>query len=78
MKKLKKHVRQFNSNLKNTTKTAIIAAAGLISASTWKDVMTEWLAQINSIDLLQGKLIIAIIITFMSAIVVFIAAKALK
>lgn len=75
---IKRHVKQFNSDFKNTTKTAIIAAAGLIAASSWKDALTEYLIQIQSISPYQGKFIIASIVTFIAAIVVFISSKILR
>lgn len=75
---IKRHAKQFNSDFKNTTKTAIIAAAGLIAANSWKDALTEYLIQIQSISPYQGKFIIAAIITIIASLVVFISSKLLK
>ena len=58
--------------VKKYLSSAFIAAFGLITALAWKDVLTEYLTSIVSLSPVQGTLISALIITFISVIAVII------
>ena len=61
--------------VKKYLSSALIAAFGLITALAWKDVLTEYLTSIVSLSPVQGTLISALIITFISLIAVIIIIK---
>jgi len=66
---------KLKSEVKKYLSSAFIAAFGLITALSWKDVLTEYLTGIISISPIQGKLISALIITFISIIAVITITK---
>ena len=75
---LKISAKKFKNEFKKSTNTALVAAFGLIMAFAWKDVLAEYLNSIVQISPLQGKLISALIITFVSVAGIFIVTKFLS
>jgi high-affinity nickel permease len=76
--KLKKSTLEFRNELKKSTNTAIVAGFSILMALVWKDVITEYVDKITSISPVQGTLISALIITFISVLGIFIVTKVLK
>ena len=66
---------KLKSEVKKYLSSAFIAAFGLITALAWKDVLTEYLNGIVSLSPIQGELISALIITFISIIAVITITK---
>jgi len=66
--RLKRSAKKFNRELKNTLNTALIAAFGFLIALAWRDLITAYITQIESISPLQGKLFSAIIVTIVGVI----------
>jgi len=66
--KVKESVKKFKGELKKSILTAIIAAFGFLIALVWRDVINEFVNNIIKLSPLQGKLISALIITFIAAI----------
>ncbi|MBU1252739.1 MAG: hypothetical protein KJ905_03965 [Nanoarchaeota archaeon] len=73
----KKKERKFRSELKKAFTTAIIAAFGFIAALAWRDVVSELINKITEISPVQGKLITALIVTFLAALAIYIIMKVL-
>lgn len=71
-KKINEKKKKFGFELRKSFNTAIISAVGFLTALAWRDVITEFLNKIESISPLRGKFISAIIITIISAIVIWI------
>ncbi len=78
MKRGKKIVGRFREELKKATLTAIVAASGIIIALSWKGVLDELLLKINTLTLLQGKLISATIITTILVLIMLLATHLLQ
>jgi len=66
----KEKAKKFNLELRKAFSTAIIAAFGFLTALAWRDVLTEWLDKIEAINPLHGKIITALIVTFLSALII--------
>lgn len=71
----KKPIKKFRREFRKSFGIAIIAAFGLVTALSWKDVITEYLEKIISLSPIQGKLISALIITIISVIVIILITK---
>ena len=69
---------KLKNEMKKSISTAIIAAFGFLIALTWKEVIIEYVDKIASISPLKGKLISALIITFISIIGILIITKFLE
>ena len=83
VKKLKREIikekaNQFKNEFKKSMNTAIIAAFGFLIALTWRDVISEAVNKITEATPIKGKLISAIIITFISVIGIMIITKFLS
>lgn len=61
--KTKKFEGNFRTELRNSLKTAIIAAFSLLIALQWKELITELVNKITSISPVQGTAITTAIIT---------------
>ena len=70
--------KKFKSELKKQTSTALIAAFGFLIALAWRDAITEYVDKITQASPLQGKLISAIIITFVSVIGILLITRLLN
>ena len=69
----KESTKKFKGEFKKTIGTSIIAAFSLIVAFAWKDVVEEYMSKF--INVLQGKVISALIITAISVIAIMIVTK---
>ena len=69
----KKLKNEFNKSLN----TAILAAFGFLIALVWKDVITEFVNKIAAFSPVQGKLISALLITFICVIGIILIARLL-
>ena len=72
---VKEKIKRFNLEFRKSLGMGVIAAFGLITALAWKDVISEYLIKIESLSLIQGKVIMALIITLISTLVVLIVSK---
>ena len=72
---IKESVKKFKMEFRKSIGIAIIAAFGLLTALSWKDVITGCLEKIISLGPIQGKLISALIITAISVIVIILITK---
>jgi len=61
-------ITKFKEELKKSTNTAIVAAFGFLIALTWRDLISEYVAQATSYSPLQGKFFSALIITIIAVI----------
>lgn len=78
MAKTQKEIKEektFRQEFKKSLSTAIVAAFSLLAALTWSDVIKDYLNEITSISILQGKIVVAVIVTFLAALAVYIASK---
>ncbi len=73
--KVKKSRIEFQTELRKSLNTAIVAAFGFLIALAWKDVITEFVEGITRLSPVQGKFISALIITFVSVTGILIATK---
>lgn len=71
---IRESAKKINIEFRKSLSTAIITAFGLITALAWKDVITTFLNKIT-LSLLQGQVISAIIVTFISAIAIVIVTR---
>lgn len=74
----KVHTKKFKEEIKKAILTAIVAAFGFLIALSWRDVITEYVNKINSMSSINGNLISALIITFISVIGILIITKFLS
>lgn len=77
-KQIKESAKKFNSEVKKSVSTAIIAAFGLLTALAWKDVISEFVNKIVGSSPVQGLLINAIIITIISVVAIMLITKFLE
>ena len=75
MKKVIESAKKFNSEIKKSIGAAIIGAFGLIIALVWKDVITEYMDKLTSLNPFQGKVISALIITIVSVIAIMLITR---
>ena len=73
--KVKMKFFKLKSEVKKHLGSALIAAFGLIAALAWKDVLAEYVDGVISLSPVQGKLITALIITFISITAIIIITK---
>ncbi len=74
----KTHIKKFRKEFKREMNTAIMAAFGFLIALVWKDVITEFVDNLSEKSPFQGKLVSALIVTFICVIGIMIFAKILK
>jgi hypothetical protein len=74
---IKERAKKFNLELRKNLHTAIIAAFSFIIALAWRDAISEYLIAITSLSPFQGKLIGAIIVTFLAVIGIIIVSSLL-
>ena len=77
-KRAKTHIKKFRKECKREMNTAIMAAFGFLIALVWKDVITEFVDNLSEKSPFQGKLVSALIVTFICVIGIMIFAKILK
>lgn len=75
--KTREGIRKFNMELRNQTKTAIMAAFGFLIALVWKDVITGFVDNISKRAPVQGQLISAVIVTVISVLGIMLITKIL-
>lgn len=80
MAKTKKKVEEkekktFRKEFKKAISTGLISAAGLIIALAWRDVLTEYVDRVTSINPVEGKIIGALIVTSIAVIVIMLISK---
>ena len=68
-----RRIRKVTKKFSETSRTAIIAAFGFIIALAWRDFILEIVEKMTAINPLQGKLITALLITFIGVIGVILA-----
>jgi len=78
MKKVIESAKKFNSELKKSITSAVVAALGLITAFAWKDVIEEYLTKITGFSPIQGKIVGALIITIVSVLVIMLVTKTVQ
>lgn len=71
----KREKAHFRSELKKAFVTAIIAAFGFLTAFAWRDVASELVDKIETISPVQGKIITALIVTILSAFIVYLTVR---
>ena len=72
---IKSSARKFKFELKKSINTALVAAFGFLIALVWKDVVTEYVGEIQKLSPLKGQFISAIIITIISVLGILIITK---
>ena len=72
---IRESAKRFNSELKKSISTAIVAAFGLLTALAWKDVITELISEVTSVSPVQSLIINALIITVISVIVIMVITR---
>jgi hypothetical protein len=66
---------KFKNEFSKSLNTAIVAAFGFLIALAWRDVISEWISAITSVNPVKGKLIEAIIITMLAVIGILLISK---
>ena len=74
----KTYTRKIKSDTKKAISTALIAAFGFVIALAWKDVIIEYVDTLTASSPLQGKLIGALIVTFIAVIGILIVTRFLS
>lgn len=74
----KEKLKSFRRELRKALSTAILAAFGFLMALVWRDVITEWVEKISAQSPVQGKLVSALIVTFISVAGIMIFTKILS
>ena len=64
-----------NEEFKRSTNTAIVAAFSFLIGLVWRDLITEYIDKITSLTPLHGKIITALIVTFIAVIGITVSAK---
>jgi len=72
---IKSSARKFKLELKKSINTAIVAAFGFLIALVWKDVISEYVGEIQKLSPLKGQFISAVIITIISVLGILIITK---
>jgi len=72
---IKSSARKFKLELKKSINTAIVAAFGFLIALVWKDVISEYVSDIQKLSPLKGQFISAVIITIISVLGILIITK---
>ena len=72
----KESTKKFKGEFKKTSGGAIIGAIGLVVALAWKDVVDQYLLRFR--DILQGKVVSALIITAISVLAIMLITKIIQ
>ena len=64
--KAKNSALRFKKDINKALLTALVAAFGFLIALSWKEVITEYVAQLTSFSPIQGRLIEAVIVTIIA------------
>jgi len=72
---LKQKTTEVKRELKKSILSAVVAAFGFLIALSWRDVITEYVDKISSLSPVQGKLISAVIITFICVLGIIIMTR---
>lgn len=76
--KAKESAKKLKQETKKAINTAIVAAFGFLMALAWRDVITEYINAAGIMTPTQGKLISALVITFISVLGILIVTKMLS
>lgn len=76
--KAKESAKKLKQETKKAINTAIVAAFGFLMALAWRDVITEYINATGIVTPTQGKLISALVITFISVLGILIVTKMLS
>lgn len=60
---LKEKAKKFNTKLKESLNTALVAAFSFLIALSWRDLITEYINQLTSISPLKSQFFSALIVT---------------
>lgn len=75
---VKTKTNNFKKEVKKSLLTAIVAAFSFLIALSWRDLITEYVNLITKVSPIQGQLISAIIVTFISVLGIIIVTRFLK
>ncbi|OYT36658.1 hypothetical protein B6U91_00650 [Candidatus Pacearchaeota archaeon ex4484_71] len=67
-KKLRESARHLNIEVRKAVAAAIMAAFGFLIALVWRDVIMEWVETISAQSPVSGKLISALVVTFICVV----------
>jgi len=67
---VKEKISNFTREFRKTLKTALVAAFGLVIALAWNDFIKTLVGTITTLSPVQGKLVSALIITFLSVLAI--------
>jgi hypothetical protein len=73
--KIKTAAKKFKTEMKKQINTALVAAFGFLIALAWRDAITEYVDKITEASPVKGKLISALIITFISVLGIFLVTR---
>ena len=76
--KARASAKKVKDETKKAMGTAIVAAFGFLIALVWKDVITEWVKILTSASPIQGKLIEALLVTFIAVVGIVLVTKLLS
>lgn len=77
-RKAKHSAKSFNKELKKSTNTAIVAAFSFLIALVWRDAISEYINKLTEMSPMNGKLISALIVTFICVLGIVLVTKLLK
>ncbi len=77
-RQISKTALEFEKEFMLSLKTALMAAFGFLVALSWRDVITSYFESLSFYSGPWGKLVGALIVTFLAAIVIFILTKTIK
>lgn len=69
---VREKISKFTREFRKTLTTAIVAAFGFLIALVWRDFITEYVDKITGASPVQGKLVSAVIVTFIGVIAILI------
>lgn len=72
---VKKKISKLAKEFRKTTLTALVAALGLVIGLTWNDVVKFYFEGVEFSDPLTGKILGALIITFLAVIAIVILTR---
>ena len=73
-----KTAKEFEKEFMLSVKTALMAAFGFLVALSWRDVIISYFESLTFYGGPGGKLIGALIVTFLAALVIFILTRTIK
>jgi hypothetical protein len=76
--KTKRYNENFRKEMKKSVLTAIVAAFGFLMALSWRELISSYIDEINSISPIQGQIVKVSIVTLISVIGIMIATKMLS